>query len=132
MSAAAAADHCPADLESALALAETELAALGLALKTHDAAAIETATLALRSALARVVDSGERAAGAGRLPASVRRRLKAASSLMTAQRQAVARNGSSVDRAIGILLPVPEHGAAALYGAHGGAERERSSGLTQA
>jgi hypothetical protein len=120
------------DLEASVGAVESHLAALGLALQAHDASATEGAATDLHGALTTAVRRfGEVAGRNGGVPPALRRRLALASGLVAAQRDAVARATSVLDRAMDVLLPAPAaatHG----YGAHGGALRQHSSGLAQA
>lgn len=131
MSATAPRDN--AQLEASLGSVETHLAALGNALKQHDPAATESAASQLHRALALAVDSFRGAARRGDVPPALRRRLALTSGQVAAQREAVARASSALDRAIDVLLPdVAVARQSAVYGAPGGAQRLSSGGLAQA
>jgi phage-related tail protein len=118
------------DLESALAEVEAQLGALGLALQAQDAQATESAATALHRALSaavtRFAQSGQQ------VPPAMRRRLAMAGGQVAAQRDAVARATSLLDRAIDVLLPAPAHPAQGLYGAHGGTLRGGHGGYAEA
>jgi hypothetical protein len=120
------------ELEVALGDVEFQLEALGQALKDHDPAATELAATDLHRALTHAVRRFGTAAGRGGVPPALRRRLAMASGLVAAQRDAVARATSLLDRAIDVLLPAPPILAAPMYGAHGGSQRAHTSGLAQA
>ena len=118
------------ELETALAAVETELNALGLALQSQDAGATEQAANALHRALQRAVDRfGHQAAPQG-VPLALRRRLALAGGRVAAQREAVYRASTALDRAIDVLLPSPAP-VAGLYGAQGHTRRG-SSGYVEA
>lgn len=119
-------------LEAALGEVEQHLAALGQALKDHDPAATEQAATDLHLALTNAVRHFGNAGQAG-VPPALRRRLALATGLVAAQRDAVARATSLLDRAIDVLLPTaPAMAGVSGYGAHGGTQRPNSSGLAQA
>lgn len=121
-----------AELEIALGEVELQLAALGQALKDHDPAATERAATALHQALTQAVRHMGHAGQAG-VPPALRRRLALATGLVAAQRDAVARATSLLDRAIDVLLPTTSTAAApAVYGALGTPHRPQTSGLAQA
>lgn len=109
-------------LEGAIAAIEDRLAALGAALRDHDALAIESQAHELHRALASAV---HRFAQAARQPGGVslqlRQRLMAASGQVAAQRESLARATAALDRAIDVLMPgqAPAQG----YAAHGGLVR---------
>jgi hypothetical protein len=116
-------------LEHTLAAVESQLAALGDALRDRDAVAIDTHASELHRALAQAVDHFARAAKNGPLPPPLRSRLVSASGKVAAQRESLARATAALDRAMDVLIP---REAAAVYGAHGGAERASHSGVIQA
>lgn len=119
-------------LEVALGDVEKQLEALGQALKDHDPAATELAATGLHQALTLAVRHFGNAGQAG-VPPALRRRLAMATGLVAAQRDAVARATSLLDRAIDVLLPTsPAMAGTTVYGAHGSAQRPSSSGLAQA
>ena len=71
--------------------------------------------------------------GVAACPPLLRRRLALASGLVAAQRDAVARATSVLDRAIDLLLPAPgQMSASPVYGAHGGGVRPHGSRIAQA
>lgn len=120
------------ELEVALGEVEKQLEALGQALKDHDPAATERAATQLHQALTAAVRHFGNAGQAG-VPPALRRRLALATGLVAAQRDAVARATSLLDRAIDVLLPTaPTMAAASVYGAQGATQRPTSSGLAQA
>jgi hypothetical protein len=81
----------------------------------------------LHTALAAAVDHFARAAKAGGVPPSMRRRLALAGGQVAAQREALARATASLDRAIDVLLPrLPAQPA--LYSAGGNTTRSASQG----
>lgn len=118
-----------AELEAALALVELSLAALGDALREHDAQAIESRASELHRALAQAVHRFAHAARSGGVPPSLRSRLALASGRVAAQRESLARATAALDRAIDVLMP-RENGA--VYSAQGGTERTTVSGGLQA
>lgn len=120
------------DLEIALGEVELQLEALGQALKDHDPVATEQAATALHQSLTQAVRHFGRAGQAG-VPPALRRRLALATGLVAAQRDAVARATSLLDRAIDVLLPTASVAAAPSgYGALGSPQRQQTSGLAQA
>ena len=122
-----------AQLEAALSRVEHQLAALGQALKQQDVGATETAAGALHQALAQAVEHFRRAARRGGLSPKLRRRLALAGGQVAAQREAVARATSGLDRALEVLLPdVAASRQAGVYGASGARSGLNSSGLAQA
>lgn len=122
-----------AQLEASLGSVEAHLAALGQALKQQDAAATESAASALHQALARAVDGFRGAARRGHVSPALRRRLALTSGQVAAQREAVARASTALDRAIDVLLPdVAAARHASVYAAPGSAARLSSGGLAQA
>jgi hypothetical protein len=126
----AAAAAAPAALEDRLGDVETQLAALGGALRARDAAAIDLHAGELHRALARAVDAFSNAARQGRVPPALRTRLASASGQVAAQRESLARATAALDRAIDVLLP--RDGGSMLYSSWGSAERSVRSGVVQA
>ncbi|HNT37782.1 MAG TPA: hypothetical protein PKO45_01565 [Rubrivivax sp.] len=120
-----------AELDPPLTALEESLAALGQALCSNDAAAIEQQASELHCTLARAVTQFAHAARAGSVPPVLRRRLALAGGRVAAQREALARATASLDRAIDVLLP-PEPGGNGLYGAAGHGRRPSASGSLQA
>ncbi len=114
-----------ADLEASLSALESQLAALGVALQTRNTAAIETHAGELPQTLARAVSRFSAAAQRGPVPPALRQRLVRASSIVAAQREALARATAALDRAIDVLMPrdLPN-----VYSAAGTAERSSTSG----
>lgn len=122
-----------AQLEAALGRVEHQLAALGQALKQQDIGATETAAGALHQALAQAVEHFRRAACKGGLSPNLRRRLAVAGGQVAAQREAVARASSGLDRALEVLLPdVAASRQAGVYGATGVRSGLSSGGYAQA
>jgi hypothetical protein len=119
------------DLETALSGVESHLMALGHALQAHDAAATEGAATDLHRALTVAVRRFSDAAGRGGVPPVLRRRLAVATGLVAAQRDAVSRATSVLDRAIDLLLP-PSPSAVPIYGASGSTFRSHRGGSAQA
>jgi hypothetical protein len=116
-----------AALEAPLAAVEDGLNALSMALHRQDAPAVERMAAELHTALAAAVDHFARAAKAGGVPPSMRRRLALAGGQVAAQREALARATASLDRAIDVLLPrLPAQPA--LYSAGGNTTRSASQG----
>lgn len=117
------------DLEEPLAAVETQLAALGDALRSRDSDGIDRHATELHRALARAVDRFTLAARKGSIPMPLRNRLATASGEMAAQRESLARATAALDRAMDVLLP---RDASSLYSALGAADRALSTGLLQA
>jgi hypothetical protein len=117
------------ELEQPLAALEARLAALGDALREHDASRIEQEAAELHRALAAAVDPFARATRQGIVPSALRRRLMAAGAQVAAQREILARATASLDRAIDVLLPTP---SPSVYAAGGVAERPAHNGRTLA
>lgn len=84
---------------------ETELSALGDALRRYDDAAIEEHARELHRALVRAVDGFSLAARQGLVPPPLRSRLALASRKVASQRESLARATFALDRAIDSLLP---------------------------
>lgn len=84
---------------------ETELSALGDALRHYDDAAIEEHARELHRALVRAVDGFSLAARQGLVPPPLRSRLVLAGRKVAAQRESLARATFALDRAIDSLLP---------------------------
>lgn len=122
------------DLETVLRSVEDHLSHLGQALQAQDPDATEAAAQGLHLALSRAMRRFGESAARGAVPLALRRRLALASGQVAAQREAVARATTLLDRAIDVLLPSPasQAGSAGLYGAHGGAMRHQHTGYTQA
>lgn len=119
-------------LEGAIAAIEDRLAALGGALRDHDAKAIESQAHELHRALASAV---HRFAQAARQPGGVslqlRQRLMAASGQVAAQRESLARATAALDRAIDVLMPAP-HVSAGLYASNGQQASSARGGMLRA
>jgi hypothetical protein len=122
--------HDAGELETRLGAVESQLHALGSALKRQDALGAETAAAALHQALAQAVDDFSRVARQGSLPPALRRRLALTSGQVAAQRDAAARATQALDRSIDLLLGGA--GAVGLYSAQGLGARHSGSGLASA
>lgn len=116
-------------LEAALKAVEVRLAALGEALHARDSAGIDLHARELQRSLASVVDRFARAARNGAVPANLRVRLAQANGQVAAQREALARAGAALDKAIDVLLP---REGSPLYSNQGGAARAARTGTLQA
>jgi hypothetical protein len=120
------------DLETALHAVETHLAALGTALKLQDPVATEASAGELHRALAHAVDRFAQAARKGGVPPALRRRLALTGGQVAAQRDAVSRASSALDRVIDVLMPEARAQDVSGYGAHGAAQRAYNGGVAQA
>jgi hypothetical protein len=119
------------DLEQPLAAVEARLSALGAALVSQNAQAIEDEAADLHRALAAAVQRFSLAARQGNgVPSPLRQRLAVASGQVAAQRESLARATAALDRAIDVLLPAPVPGSAlgSVYSASGGADRSPRGG----
>jgi len=116
-----------AELERPLRAVEEALNALSQALQRQDASSVDAVAAQLHAALSAAVDHFSRAARSGGVPRPLRQRLALASGQVAAQREALARATASLDRAMDVLMPAAANPAAALYGAHGGADRSAHS-----
>ena len=112
------------DLEAPVQRVEQHLADLHEALREGDPAAMETSAAALHRALSGAVEHFRAAAQQGGVPTPLRQRLALASARVAAQREALARATTSLDRAIDVLLPA----RASTYGATGQGARQSYSG----
>jgi hypothetical protein len=100
-------------LESALGAIEQRLAALGSALRDHDAPAIEAEAQQLQRALAAAIRCFAQAAREpGGVPPVLRERLARAGGQVAAQRESLARATAALDRAIDVLMVTPQRAAA--------------------
>jgi len=117
------------ELEEKLAAVESQLAALGEALRQRDSAGIDAHATELHRALAQAVDHFSRAARSGAVPPALRMRLATASGQVAAQRESLARATAALDRAIDVLLP---RDSAGLYSTLGAADRSARGGMVQA
>ena len=118
-------------LESALKTVETNLAALGVALRDRDLPAIDSHASALHRALAAAVQRFQHAARhADGIAPALRQRLALASGQMAAQRESLARATAALDRAVEVLMPAPL--PAAVYGQGGHSARAATSGCLHA
>jgi hypothetical protein len=118
------------ELEAAVAAVEQRLGALGHALRSHQAEAVEAEALGLQRALAAAVDQLRRGTRSGALPPPLRRRLALASGHVAAHRESLARATAALDRAIDVLLP--GSAMAGGYTAGGRADRAPHSGRASA
>jgi hypothetical protein len=118
-------------LEPLLAQVEQRLAALGEALRQHNAEAIESEAAGLHRALAEAVHRFAVAARRGGVAPELRQRLAQASAQVAAQRESLARATAALDRAIDVLMPGHSPGGS-TYSAAGGAERPRGGAAGQA
>ncbi|NUZ06829.1 hypothetical protein HQN59_13775 [Schlegelella sp. ID0723] len=116
-------------LEDTLAAVESQLGALGSALRARDADAIDRHAAELHRAMASAVEHFSRAARSGAVPPALRHRLARASGQVAAQRESLARATAALDRAIDVLLPREN---LAVYAASGSAERSNTSGVLRA
>jgi ABC-type transporter Mla subunit MlaD len=112
------------DLEAPVQRVEQHLADLHEALREGDPAAMESSAAALHRALSGAVENFRAAAQQGGVPTPLRQRLALASARVAAQREALARATTSLDRAIDVLLPA----RASTYGATGQGARQSYSG----
>ena len=110
-----------AELESALAAVELQLATLGQALVDQDADGAEKVAGALRTALRGAMEQFARVARNGGVPPELRRRLALASGQIAAQREALSRATTALDEALDILLPRADDGG--TYSSMGGQAR---------
>jgi hypothetical protein len=111
-----------AELEESIASLESRLHALGEALGVRRAEAVATEAAELQSALAMAVERLRRSARAGHLTPQLRQRLAVASGQVAAQRESLARASAALDRALDVLLPIPDPQVA--YSAAGLSERQ--------
>ena len=119
-------------LEPLVASIETQLRALGDALRDGDANAVEAHSLALQRSLPAAVQRFAQAARQpGGLPPALRHRLIVASAMVATQREGLARATSALDRAIEVLMPGVA-AAAPVYGEAGQADRSANSGHVEA
>ena len=118
------------DMHRCVVQLEQRLAALGEALRVHQADAVATESAALQRALILAIEPLRGASRAGRMPAALRQRLALASAQVVAQREALARASASLDRAIDVLLPSTAPRGA--YSAAGLSQRPQRGGLLQA
>lgn len=122
-----------AELEVPMRAVEDRLAALSQALHSQDAADVDRHASALHAALAAAVQHFSLAARQGGVPGPLRQRLARAGGQMAAQREALSRASSAMDRAMAVLLPdVPGATRSHVYGLDGQAGRQASRGSLQA
>jgi hypothetical protein len=112
-------------LENSLAAVESQLGALGSALRARDADGIDRHASELHRAMVSAVEHFSHAARRGAIPPALRHRLAHASGQVAAQRETLARATAALDRAIDVLLPRDN---LAVYAASGSAERNTTSG----
>jgi hypothetical protein len=111
------------ELERSVTAVEQALAVMQEALQGDDAVRVEAACDHLRQALSGSVAMFREAARNQAIPAPMKRRLAGASARIAAQREALARATTALDRAIDVLLPQDQAGyAASGRAAHRGAK----------
>lgn len=108
-------------LDEVLQRVECHLDELGEALRERDTDGLDLSAVRLHAALARAIDVFAAAAGQGRVPEPLRRRLADASAKVAAHRESLARATAALDRAIDVLLP--QDRTSVPYGANGRRER---------
>ena len=113
------------ELEAVLERIEHHLHDLQAGLSARDVPRIESQAAELQKALSHAVERFAQAAGRGDAPLPLRRRLGLASAQVAAQRDALARATTALDRAIDALMP--GHNSAALY-SHNGVQTLRRTG----
>lgn len=107
------------DLEPLVTQVEQRLQALGDALRSRDAPAVELHAGELHHDLARAVEACMHQARNGGVPAPMRLRLAQAGAMVAHQREMMARATAALDRAIDVLMPPATSGRGDLYGANG-------------
>jgi hypothetical protein len=118
-------------LETSLDAVEQHLAALGSALRSRDADAVERHAGALHRSLAMAIQRfGQASRRQGGVPQPLRQRLAVASGQVAAQRESLARATAALDRAIDVLMPPPL--PATTYGQGGHNQRSGTSGCLHA
>ena len=110
------------ELESALAIVEQSIAALGHTLTQQDPNAVEAAAGDLQKAMRAAMERFAQVARRGTMPPPLRKRLAMASGQVAAQREALFRATTALDQALDILIPRPEAGAS-VYSAYGSGNR---------
>ncbi len=118
------------DAERAIDELEARLGALGAALRSPQADALQAEAAELQRVLAAALEPLRRSADAGLLAPPLRRRLAAAAGRLAAQRDALARAGSALDRGLNLLLPAAA--ASAGYSPDGLTQRHKRGGWAQA
>ncbi|HEX6017218.1 MAG TPA: hypothetical protein VFZ28_03870 [Burkholderiaceae bacterium] len=113
-----------ADLDAALLRVEQHLDGLQTALGARDMPGIEEHAAALHQALPRAVEGFAVAARSGVVPSTLRQRLGMVGAQVAAQRDAIARAATGLDRAIDVLMPDSN---AMLYSHSGTAQPRRGS-----
>lgn len=113
----------PSTLPPLLAELEATLTRVQQALSQRDAAQLEQQAAAVQRLMAAALSQAQ--APQAPMDAALRRRLAACGAQMAAQRQALFRATSALDRAIEVLMPAEPTG---LYGDSGRQLRQRSSG----
>ena len=115
------------ELEQALARVELRLAALGEALRMHDADAVAGEAVALQRALAAAMEPLRHGARGGALPPPLRERLALARGRVAAQHESLARASAALARALDVLLRAAAPRAG--YSAAGQNERPAHAGV---
>ena len=118
------------DVERAIAELEARLAALGAALRSPQADALQDEAADLQRALVAALEPVRHSADTGLLTPPLRQRLVDAAGRMAAQRDALARAGGALDRALNLLLPAAASSVG--YSADGLTQRQKRSGWAQA
>lgn len=116
-------------LEHLVVRIETELAALGDALRQRDSQGIENHADALQAALVSAMDASVHAAHDGKLPRALRTRLVRATGQLAAQWESLARATAALDRAMEVLMPQP---ASSVYCTQHFSQVPRSTGSLMA
>lgn len=116
------------DLERSVIAVEHALAAMQEALQGDDANRVEGACDQLRQTLAGSVAVFREVARLKAIPAPMKQRLAGASARIAAQREALARATTALDRAIDVLLPQEQ----AAYAASGRAQHRSARGWVTA
>lgn len=117
------------ELEAVLQRVEQHLDDLQAALGARDMRCIELHAAELQRSLAQALERFRRAARHGSTPLELRRRLALAGAQVAAQRDALARATSALDRAIDVLMPPT---AGAVYSASGTPVPRRSPNALEA
>lgn len=118
------------DAERAIDELEARLGALGAALRSPEADTLQAEAAELQRALIAALEPLRRSALAGGLTPPLSRRLADAAGSLAAQRDALARAGGALDRALNLLLPATV--APAGYSPEGLTARHKRSGWAQA
>jgi len=118
-----------AGLEAALQRMEQHLDDLQASIGARDLSGIESHAAELQRSLAQTLADFPQATRQGGPPLSLRRRLGLASAQVAAQRDALARAGAALERAIAVLMPGT---ALTVYSASGNPQHPRSGASLQA